>query len=366
MALAKADDEAVMQVFFIRAGRLIGREHFELDGVKEEDHAMIYTDFIKQYYSGTPFVPRELFTADEPDESELLTEWLTMRRGSKVSIIVPKRGEKARLTELAYKNAQIVLNQDSERNKREMARTVGALQSLSKLLGTNEIRRIESYDISNTSGFENVGSMVVFENGKPKNNDYRKFKIKGFKGQDDYASMREVLTRRFTHGIMEKKELEIAGVEDKLGKFTSFPDLILMDGGKGQVNVAIDVLDKLNLDIPVAGLVKDDRHRTRGIYYNNKEQPIDLHGELFKLITRIQDETHRFAIEYHKMLRSKDQVHSVLDDIPGIGPTRRRALMKHFSSLDDIRSAEVSDLKDIETMNLKSAEAVYAFFHDKA
>ena len=365
MAMAKADDEAVMQVFFIRMGRLIGREHFELDGVKEESSGEIYTDFIKQYYSGTPFVPRELFTADEPDEAELLAEWLSLRRGSKVSIVVPKRGDKARLTDLAYKNASIVLNQDSERNKRELARTKGALAELSKILGSGEIRRIESYDISNTSGFENVGSMVVFENGKAKNNDYRKFRIKGFKGQDDYASMREVLTRRFTHGLNERKELEKAGVDKKLGKFTDFPDVILMDGGRGQVNIALDVLSDLSLDIPVAGLVKDDRHRTRGIYFNNTEQPIDLHGELFKLITRIQDETHRFAIEYHKLLRSKEQVHSVLDDIPGIGPARRRALMRAFDSLEAIKNAKVSDLVEIESMNQKSAESVYNFFHGK-
>ncbi|MDY6323769.1 MAG: excinuclease ABC subunit UvrC [Catonella sp.] len=363
IAIAKADDEAVMQVFFVRSGRLIGREHFELEGVAELDHAAIYSDFIKQYYSGTPFVPKELYTSDEPEDMELLTEWLSDRRGGKVTITVPKKGEKARMLELAYENAKMVLTNDSERNKREKARTTGALAELSDLLDIGEIHRVESFDISNISGFENVGSMVVFEDGKPKKNDYRKFRIKGFAGQDDYASMNEVLTRRFEHGIKEKEELKAKGVEDKLGKFSNFPDIILMDGGKGQVNIALEVLDKFGLDIPVAGLVKDDRHRTRGIYYNNIEQPIDTHSEMFKLITRVQDETHRFAIEYHKLLRGKAQVHSILDDIPNVGPKRRVALMRHFKSLEDIKNASIEDLVQVESLDRRSAESIYEFFH---
>ena len=368
LALAKAGKEAVMQVFFIRGGRLIGREHFSLDEVGDDEKGAIYTDFIKQYYTGTPFIPKDIMLADEPEEKELLAEWLATKRGSKVNILVPKRGEKAGLTELAYKNAAMVLNQDSERNKREQARTLGAVKELKELLGISyDIKRIESYDISNTSGYENVGSMVVFEDGKPKKNDYRKFKIKGVVGPNDYASMEEVLTRRFEHGLKEKEELKIlekAGSR-KEGKFSNFPDLILMDGGRGQINICLKVLEKLGIDIAVAGLVKDDKHRTRGIYYNNVEQPIDTHGELFKLITRIQDETHRFAIEYHKLLRGKNQVHSVLDDIKGIGKVRRKALMKHFASLEDIKKATEEELAAVEGMNEGAARAVWEFFSGK-
>ena len=363
IALARADNEAVIQVFFIRGGRLIGREHFNLDDVGGETREAIYNGFIKQYYSGTPFIPRELMLAEEPAERELLEEWLTMKRKGKVHITAPKRGKKAGLIELAYKNAVIELNRNSERNKREKERTLGAMKELSELLGfEKEIRRVESFDISNTSGFENVGSMVVFENGRPKKNDYRKFKIKGFEGPNDYASMEEVLTRRFSHGLEERKKMEETGVSEGIGKFSDFPDLILMDGGKGQVNICLKVLADMGINIPVAGMVKDDRHRTRGIYYNNEEQPVDTRGELFKLVTRIQDETHRFAIEYHKLLRGKAQVHSVLDDIKGIGKVRRKALMKHFQSIEDIKKADLSELMAVEGMNEASATAVMEFF----
>ena len=363
IALARAEDEAVMQVFFVREGRLIGREHFYLTGVADEERGDIFSDFIKQYYSGTPFIPKELFVEETFEDTALLEEWLSERRGSKVSIKVPLRGEKAKLLDLAHKNAVMVLDRDSEKIKREQERTIGAMHEMEELLGLTDLHRTESFDISNTSGFEQVGSMVVYEDGKPKKNDYRRFKIKTVSGQDDYACMEEVLTRRFRHGIEEEQRLKEAGMNADTGSFTRYPDILLMDGGKGQVNVALRVLENLGLDIPVAGLVKDDNHRTRGMYFNNVELPIDTRGELFKLITRIQDETHRFAIEYHKSLRGKAQIHSVLDDIPGVGDRRRRALMKAFISLDAIKAATVEELANVESMNIKSAEEVYNFFH---
>ena len=249
------------------------------------------------------------------------------------------------------------MSKDKERLKREEGRTIGAVKEIASMLGLNEIVRMEAYDISNTNGFESVGSMVVYERGRPKRNDYRKFKIRGVQGADDYGSMREVLTRRFTHGLKEREE------NAELGKFTAFPDLIMMDGGKGQVNVALQVLDELHLQIPVCGMVKDDHHRTRGLYYCNEELPVDKASEAFRLITRIQDEAHRFAIEYHRQLRGKGQVHSILDDIDGIGPARRKALMRHYASLEDIRRAEVEELAKIPSMNEKAAESVYNFFH---
>lgn len=359
IALARAGSEAVLQVFFIRKGRFIGREHFSLSDITDEKEE-IYADFIKQYYTGTPFIPKEIIVEDAPAESELLEKWLSIKRGNRVSVIVPQRGEKNGLVELAYKNALQILTEDREKSKREYARTEGAVEELSKLLGNIFIKRIESYDISNISGFENVGSMVVFEDGKPKKNDYRKFKIKTVTGPNDYASMKEMLTRRFKHGLKEKEQLEI--LNEKTAKFSIFPDLILMDGGKGQVNICLEVLSDLGIDIKVAGLVKDDNHRTRGIYYKNVEQPIDTHSEMFKLITRIQDETHRFAIEYHRLLRGKRQIHSVLDDIKGIGSIRRKALMKHFDSLEAVKNASFEELLEVEGMNKSSAESVYEFF----
>ena len=278
---------------------------------------------------------------------------------------------KEKLVELAEKNARMVLTKDKERIKREEGRTIGAVKELQNLLGLTGLHRMEAYDISNTNGFESVGSMVVYEKGKPKRNDYRKFKIKGVQGADDYASMEEVLTRRFTHGLKEREVLTRRfghGLREKeegreLGSFTAFPDLILMDGGKGQVNIALEVLDKLNLDIPVCGMVKDDHHRTRGLYYHNEEIPIDRNSEAFRLITRIQDEAHRFAITFHRQLRSQGQVHSILDDIPGVGPARRKDLMKHFANIEAIKNATVEELKSLPSMNEKSAKDVYDFFH---
>lgn len=363
LGIARAGDEAVVQVFFIRDGKLIGREHFYLTGVSEESNSAVMTSFVKQFYAGTPYIPREVILKDSLEEEEVIGQWLSTKRGQKVHIIVPKKGEKEKLIELAEKNASLVLQQDTEKIKREEARTIGAVKHIAGMLDLPMIDRIESFDISNTQGFENVGSMVVYEKGKPKRGDYRKFKIKWKKGADDYASMYEVLTRRFTHGMKEEAILKEKNIDLELGSFTKYPDLIMMDGGKGQVNVALKVMEELNLSIPVCGMVKDDNHRTRGLYYNNEEIPIDRNSEAFKLITRIQDETHRFAIEYHRSLRGKAQIRSVLDDIEGIGETRRKALMKHFGSIEVIKEASEDDLANVNTMNKLAAKKVYDFFH---
>lgn len=357
LAVAKDAEDAVVQVFFIRGGRLIGRDHFFLRNASEDSKSKILESFIKQFYAGTPFIPSELMLQEELEEKELLEQWLSKKKEHRVRIRVPKKGEKEKLVELARTNAALVLNTDKERLKREEGRTIGAVKEIEKLLGLQDVVRMEAYDISNTSGFSSVGSMIVYEKGKPKRNDYRKFKIKSVEGPDDYASMREILMRRFRHGIEE------LGQEGTIGSFTTFPDLILMDGGRGQVNIALEVLEELHLQIPVCGMVKDEAHRTRGLYYNNEEIPIDRHSEGFKLITRIQDEAHRFAIEFHRKLRSKGQVHSVLDDIQGIGPARRKALMKHYSSIEEIKNATIDELKALPSMNEKSAKEVYSFFH---
>ena len=364
VALAKDDNDAVVQVFFIRGGKLIGRDHFYMRIGTEDTRTQIITTFMKQFYSGTPFIPREVILPQDIEEKEVLENWLTERRGAKVYIRVPQKGVKEKLVELAQKNARLVLNQDKEKMRREEGRTIGAVKEIEKLLGMRDIVRMEAYDISNINGFETVGSMIVYEKGKPKRSDYRKFKLRTITGPDDYASMHEVLTRRFTHGMSEQQELKEKELSEEYGSFSRFPDLIMMDGGRGQVNICLQVLEELGLDIPVCGMVKDDNHRTRGLYYNNIEIPIDTHSEGFKLITRIQDEAHRFAIEYHRSLRSKEQVHSVLDDIPGIGPSRRKALMKKYQSLDAIKAADVPDLMDTESMNEKAAQAVYEFFHN--
>lgn len=357
LAVAKDAEDAVVQVFFIRGGRLIGRDHFFLRNTSGDSKGRILESFIKQFYAGTPYIPSELMLQEEIEEKELLEQWLSKKKEHRVRIKVPKKGEKEKLVELAGTNATLVLNTDKERLKREEGRTIGAVKEIEKLLGLSGLVRMEAFDISNTSGFASVGSMVVYEKGKPKRSDYRKFKIQSVQGPDDYASMEEVLTRRFSHGLDELKN------NGESGSFTAFPDLILMDGGKGQVNVALEVLQKLNLSIPVCGMVKDDSHRTRGLYYNNREIPIDRQSEGFKLITRIQDEAHRFAIEFHRKLRGKSQVHSVLDEIEGIGPARRKSLMKHYANLDEIRSASVEELKKLPSMNEKSANEVYSFFH---
>ena len=357
IAMASEGEDAVVQVFFIRGGRLIGRDHFYLKIVENDTKSEILSSFIKQFYAGTPYIPAELMLPEEIEDQEIIEEWLTTRREHKVRLRIPKKGTKEKLVELAQKNAQMVLKNDKERLKREEGRTIGAVKELEKILGLTGIIRMEAYDISNTNGFDSVGSMVVYEHGKPKRNDYRKFKIKSVQGPDDYASMNEVLTRRFEHGLRERQD------ESETGGFQAFPDLIMMDGGRGQVNIALEVLEKLNLHIPVCGMVKDDNHRTRGLYFNNVELPIDRNSECFRLITRIQDEAHRFAITFHRQLRSKGQVHSILDDIPGVGPARRKDLMRSFENIEAIRNATVDDLKELPSMNEKSAQEVYKFFH---
>ena len=363
IALAGDERDAVVQVFFVRGGKLIGREHFYIKIATEDTESQILTTFVKQFYSGTPFLPREIMLSAEIEDQDVIEEWLEKKRGSKVYLRIPRRGMKEKLVELAKKNAELVLSQDKERIKREEGRTIGALKEIEKLLDMEKLSRIEAFDISNISGFQTVGSMIVYEKGKPCRSDYRKFRLKTIQGPDDYASMYEVLTRRFLHGMEEKKELEEKNMSDDYGSFTRFPDLIMMDGGRGQVNIALKVLDELHLNIPVCGMVKDDNHRTRGLYYNNVEIPIDRNSEGFKLITRIQDEAHRFAIEYHRSLRSKGQVHSVLDDIDGIGPTRRKALMRRFQSIENMKQATIEELRETESMNERTAQAVYDFFH---
>ncbi|MCM1253571.1 MAG: excinuclease ABC subunit UvrC [Clostridium sp.] len=363
IALAKDESDAVVQVFFIRDGKLIGREHFYMMRVAGYDSAQILLDFVKQFYAGTPYIPKELILQEEITDIEILEKWLTMKKGSRVYLRVPKKGTKERLVELAAQNAQLVLSRDKERIKREEGRTIGAVREIAKLLDLDSVQRMEAFDISNISGFANVGSMVVYEKGKPKRSDYRKFKIQSVSGPDDYACMKEVLTRRFVHGMEERAELDRKEIDKEFGSFTKFPDLLLMDGGKGQVNIALQVLQELHIDIPVCGMVKDDNHRTRGLYYQNVEIPIDTRSEGFKLITRIQDEAHRFAIEYHRSLRSKAQVKSVLDDIPGVGPARRKALMKYFKSIEEIKNAEVTQLCEVAEIPEHIAGQIYEFFH---
>ncbi|MCC8061011.1 MAG: excinuclease ABC subunit UvrC [Clostridiales bacterium] len=363
IALARDERDAVVQVFFMREGRMIGRDHFHLSVGAEEQPGQILTSFIKQFYSGTPFLPRELWIEERLEEEEIIAAWLTARKGQKVHIVVPRKGQKERMIELAQKNAELVLSKDRERIRREELRTAGAMKQVADWLGLEQVRRVEAFDISNISGYESVGSMVVYENGRPKRSDYRKFKIRTVIGPNDYASMKEVLQRRFEHGMEEQRTLREQGEDEAFGSFTRFPDLLMMDGGRGQVNIALEVLAGLGLDIPVCGMVKDDHHRTRGLYYQNVEIPIDRHSEGFALITRIQDEAHRFAIEYHRSLRDKGQVRSVLDDIPGIGDTRRKALLRSFRSLEAIRDANEEELAAVPGMNRAVAANVYQFFH---
>lgn len=363
IAYAEEGNDAVVQVFFVRNGKLIGREHFYLTTVPGDTGKDILTSFIKQYYIGTPFIPRELLVQEEVEEPELLSQLLSRNQNYTVRIVNPKKGSKEKLVELAAKNAGNLLEQNKEKYRREQKRTVGAVEEIEELIGITGIHRMEAYDISNTNGYESVASMIVYEDGKPKRNNYRKFRIKSVKGPDDYASMREVLTRRFRHGIEEREKLDMEEKDYKLGSFSNFPDILMMDGGKGQVNIALEVLDSLNLHIPVCGMVKDDNHRTRGLYYNNEEIPIAKNSEGFRLITRMQDETHRFAIEYHRSLRNKKQVHSILDDISGVGPARRKALMRKFKSIEGIREATVEQLSQVDTISEKVAKDIYKFFH---
>ena len=365
IALYQDETDAVVQVFFVRDGKLIGREHYYMMHVSGRKKDQILEDFVKQFYAGTPFIPRELMLQYEIGDRELVEKWLSERKGSRVRIRVPKIGSKEKLVELAAQNAKLVLGQDKEKLKREEGRTIGAVKEIADWLGLSCVDRMEAFDISNISGFENVGTMVVYEKGKPKRSDYRKFRIKTVAGPDDYACMREVLTRRLVHGLEESRELEERELDQEYGSFTKFPDLLLMDGGRGQVNIALSVLEELQIHIPVCGMVKDDNHRTRGLYYNNVEIPIDTRSEGFKLITRIQDEAHRFAIEYHRSLRGQAQVKSRLDEIPGVGPARRKALMRHFKSMEEIRAASVEELTQVPEIPRHVAEEICRFFRQQ-
>lgn len=365
VAFTAEGEDACAVIFYIRNGKLIGRDHFFMKTSDDISESEGLKSFLQQFYSGTPLIPHEIYAKCEPEDKESIEKWLSSRRGQKVTISVPKRGQKARLVELAEKNAKLVLSNDREKIKKEEGRTIGAMREISKLLDISGINRLEAYDISNTSGYQSVGSMVVFDHGKPLRSDYRKFRLKTVTGPDDYKSMREVLTRRFTHGREERSERREKGLNENEGSFTRFPDVIMMDGGRGQVNIALDVLRELSLDIPVCGMVKDDHHRTRGLYYNNVEIPIDKHSEGFKLITRLQDEAHRFAIEYHRSLRGAYQVHSFLDDIEGIGKTRRNALMKAYESAEKMHEATVEELANVPSMNMLAAEKVYEYMHRK-
>ena len=363
IAMAQDEQDAVIQVFFVRGGKLIGREHYYMTNVSGLPRRDILQQFIQQFYAGTPFLPRELMLQEAVEDMDVLEQWLSSKRGSRVYLRVPRKGSKEKLVELAGQNAALILSKDKEKIRREEGRTIGAVKEIALLLRLEHVSRMEAFDISNISGFENVGSMVVYEKGKPKRSDYRKFKIKTVSGPDDYACMKEVLTRRFVHGMEEREELSAKKMDTEYGSFTKFPDLLLMDGGKGQVNIALEVLKELKIDIPVCGMVKDDNHRTRGLYYHNQELPIDKHSEGFKLITRIQDEAHRFAIEYHRSLRSKTQVKSVLEDIPGVGETRRKALMRRFKSIDEMKTASVEQFSAIPEIPENVAKGIYAFFH---
>ncbi|MCR5848098.1 MAG: excinuclease ABC subunit UvrC [Lachnospiraceae bacterium] len=356
IGIARNDRDVLIQVFFVREGKLIGREHFYMKGAVEESDEETITSFIKLYYAGTPFIPKDIFLPVQLEEAELLEKWLSEKRGGKVSLKAPVKGQKEKMLELAHQNALMLIKRDEEKHKNEEARTRGAVSELAGLLNIQKADRIESYDISNTQGFNSVGSMIVYEEGKPKKSDYRKFRLKTVEGPDDYASMYEVLYRRFSHGLSERAEEKETG-------FTVFPDLILMDGGLGQVHIAEKVLEELGVDIPVCGMVKDDRHRTRGLLFKEKEIPMDLHSECFKFVTRVQDEVHRFAIEYHRSLRTKAQVHSVLDDIPGIGPKRRKALMKHFDSIEALKNADAAQIAEVEDIPKNVADEIYKFFH---
>lgn len=356
IGIARSETDVLVQVFFVREGKLIGREHFYMKGALEETDEETIASFIKLYYAGTPFLPRDIFVPVQLEETELLEKWLSDKRGGKVSIKAPVKGQKEKMLELAHQNAVMLIKRDEEKHKNEEARTKGSIEELARLLNIEKAERIESYDISNTQGFNSVGSMIVYEGGKPKKSDYRKFRLKTVEGPDDYASMYEVLYRRFSHGILEREE-------ERETSFSIFPDLILMDGGLGQIHIAEQVLEELGVDIPVCGMVKDDHHRTRGLLFKEQEIPMDIHSEVFKFVTRVQDEVHRFAIEYHRSLRTKAQVHSILDDIPGIGPKRRKALMKHFPTIDELKAASAEKIAEVEEIPQNVANDIYEFFH---
>ncbi len=357
-AFVRAYDEGLAQMFFIREGKVTGREQYHLHSVENRTRSEVMTEFIKQFYSGTAYIPKEIILQEElvTEEKELLKQFLTQKRGNKVTFTTPKKGEKHKLVQLAWKNAMISFEQSGERLKREEQKTIGAIQEIQQALHLPQtLQRVEAYDISNTQGFESVGAMVVFENGKAKYSDYRKFKIKTVIGANDFASMQEVIYRRMQHAIIEQKQC-------KSGNFSKMPNLILMDGGMIQVQAAESVLKELNIDIPVCGMIKDDKHRTKAIIFQQKEIVLRSNTEGFKLLTRIQDEVHRFAIEYHRKLREQKAIHSILDDIPNIGEVRKKALMKHFGNIENIAKADVEQLLEVSQMTIASAESVYQFF----
>ncbi len=364
IAFARAHGEVLVQVFFIRGGKMTGREHFFLKAADTMTRSEVITGFVKQFYSGTAYIPKEIILECDivEEEKELLERFLSEMRGSKVLFTVPQKGEKHKLVELAAKNAILTFEQFGEKLKREQLRTKGAMEQIRDALGLmRSVNRVEAYDISNIQGFESVGSMVVFEDGKAKRSDYRKFKIKTVIGANDYASMEEVIQRRISHALKEREDRKLHVSSEN--KFSKLPDLIMMDGGKIQIHAAENILSQFGLNIPVCGMIKDDRHRTRGLIYRDEEIYLPLSSEGFKLVTRIQDEVHRFAIEYHRKLRDKTMLHSVLDDINGIGEVRRKALLRHFGSVEEIKKAEIEELLEAEGMNQKAAEEVYRFFH---
>lgn len=352
------NDECVVQVFFIRGGKITGREYFMPENCEDMENSTMLSEFMEQFYSGTPYIPKEIILQCDIDDFELISQWLSEQKGQRVNILIPQKGERKRLVDMARNNAQIILDKFGANIMREQQRTTGALEEIKKALDIDfDLTRIESYDISNTQGFQSVASMVVFENGMPKRSDYRKFKIKTVIGANDYASMSEVISRRFTRYINETTNSEV-----KKAGFDRLPSMIFLDGGKGQISAVKEVLDDLGIVVPVCGMVKDDHHRTRALLYKGEERELDTHSEGFKLITRIQDEVHRFAIDYHRQLRSQKQIHSILEDIKGVGKVRRKALMAHFKDIAKIKEADIEELKRVEGMDTKSAEAVYNFF----
>ncbi|QQY79112.1 excinuclease ABC subunit C [Keratinibaculum paraultunense] len=364
IGMAKGIDEVCVQVFFIRSGKVVGREHFILSDTFDEDRKEILSSFIKQFYLGTAYVPKEIYIEEEIDDIEAISKWLSGKRGSKVIIKVPKRGEKSQLMDMVKKNALDMLNQYGDKILIKQRENQKVLEKLQKILGLEKIPyRIEAYDISNIAGVSPVGSMVVFEQGEPKKSDYRRFKIQSVDGPDDYKSMAEILNRRFLRGLKEREMIKENKI--KVKGFSTFPDLIMVDGGKGQVNVALSVLDELGLDIPVCGLVKDDSHTTRGIIYKNEEITLDEDSMEFKLIYRIQEEAHRFAISYHRSLRSKKMFKSELDDVKGIGEKRKKELFKYFHTIDNMKKASIEELASVKGMNKKAAKNLYEYFKNK-
>ncbi len=367
ISMAISDDKVCIMVFFVRSGKLVGREHYILEGTEDMERSEILSTFVKQFYSSTSFIPKEILAHENMEDSEVIESWLSQKRQSKVTVKQPMRGEKKKLLELVYKNALEYLTKFEEKINRDKEYSQKVLNEIKYILGLDHLpKRIEAYDISNMYGVFSVGSMVVFENGKPQNSGYRRFKVRTIEGPNDYGSMQEVLFRRFKRGIEENQMLKEQGISFEKGKFSIFPDIVLVDGGKGHVKAAEDVLVALGLNIPVAGMVKDDKHRTKGLIYKGDEIYLEKRSYGFKLIAKIQEEVHRFAISYHKTLRDKSMVQSVLDEIPGIGKKRKKELLKHFGSIEKIRKASVKELKEVDGMNTKSAKSVYEFFRKKS